>query len=110
MNVNVNVNVKKCRLTPTVFSGRELTVCDETVRAELERPAREAAAGRGMGEMRGDPGRRAALPGPGPGALPAVWDIVNMALEYGPEYGVPCGYMSGDLLLTSQVPQGNLES
>ena len=78
--------------------------------AELERPAREAAAGRGMGEMRGDPGRRAALPGPGPGALPAVWDIGNMALEYGPEYGVPCGYMSGDLLLTSQVPQGNLES
>ena len=56
--------------------------------AELERPAREAAAGRGMGEMRGDPGRRAALPGPGPGALPAVWDIGNMALEYGPEYGV----------------------
>ena len=25
-------------------------------------------------------------------------------------YGVPCGYMSGDLLLTSQVPQGNLET
>ena len=27
------------------------------------------------------------------------------------EYGEPCGYMSGDLLLTSQVPQaGNLET
>ena len=45
-----------------------------------------------MGEMRGDPG-----------ALPAVWGYW--------EYGVPCGYMSGDLLLTSQVPQGrNLET
>ena len=32
-----------------------------------------------------------------PEALPAVWDI-----------GLPCGYMSGDLLLTCQVPQGNL--
>ena len=41
------------------------------------------------------------------GALPAVWDIGNMAGEY----GEPCGYMSGDLLLTSQVPQaGNLET
>ena len=41
-----------------------------------------------------------------PGALPAVWGYW--------EYGVPCGYMSGDLhgdlLLTSQVPQGNLET
>ena len=25
-------------------------------------------------------------------------------------YGIPCGYMSGDLLLTFQVPQGNLET
>ena len=25
-------------------------------------------------------------------------------------YGIPCGYMSGDLLLTFQGPQGNLET
>ena len=47
-----------------------------------------------MGEMRGDPG-----------ALPAVWDIGNMGYHAGNR-----GYMSGDLLLTSQVPQGNLET
>ena len=41
------------------------------------------------------------------GALPAVWDIGNMAGEY----GEPCGYMSGDLLLMTEVdPQGNLET
>ena len=52
-----------------------------------------------MGEMRGDPwGDPGALPAGSPGRL-GYW-----------EYGVPCGYMSGDLLLTSQVPKGNLET
>ena len=37
-----------------------------------------------------------------PGGSPGRWGYW--------EYGVPCGYMSGDLLLTSQVPQGNLET
>ena len=66
------------------FQAAVNSPCDETV-------GRARGPARGMGEMRGDPG-----------ALPAVWGYW--------EYGVPCGYMSGDLLLTSQVPQGNLET
>ena len=48
--------------------------------AELEAPPRD---GGDAGRSRGSPGRLGIL---------GIW--------------VPCGYMSGDLLLTSQVPQG----
>ena len=77
-----------CRLTPTVIqsSGRELTVCGVMrLSAELEAPPEgwgRCGEIQGLSRPFGDIGK---------------W-----------ESGVPCGYMSGDLLLTCQVPQGNL--
>ena len=68
-----------CRLTPTVIqlSGRELTVCGVMrLSAELEAP---------------------------PEGWGRCGEIQGLSRPFGDdwEYGVPCRYMSGDLLLTS---------